>query len=65
MAYVEYNWRKVYAVQTGPDNPVAAGDEIVVSDRNGGSVQKVLSVTVMHNMQGKPYKTLLLQSVKH
>lgn len=58
----EYKWTKVYAVQTGSDDPVEIGDIITVQDRDGGSKQQVRSVTTMYNRQGKTYKTLLLKA---
>lgn len=59
-----YNWTKAYCVQTHVNNDVKPGDRIVVDDRNGGSAQEVLSVTVMHNRSGKPYKTLLVKAIE-
>lgn len=59
-----YSWTKVYAVQTHVNNEVKEGDEITVDDRNGGSPQKVLSVTTMKNRSGREYKTLLLESLE-
>lgn len=59
-----YNWTKVYAVQTHANNEVKEGDIIVVDDKNGGSAQEVVSVTTMLNRSGKPYKTLLLKERK-
>jgi hypothetical protein len=58
----QYHWTKGYMVRTSITDPVQAGDVIVVADRNGGSVQKVLSVTVMTSMAGNEYKALLLQA---
>jgi len=63
-SYVEYKWVKTYAVNTTNENPVAPGDEIVVQDRNGGSKQRVLSVTTRSNQNGRPYKTLIVQAIQ-
>ena len=62
-SYVNYSWVKIWAVQTPFDNPVQAGEIIVVNDRKGGSAQEVLSVTAMFNQQGGQYKTLLLRAL--
>ena len=62
----DYRWDQVYAVRTHVNNEVKVGDEIRVEDRNGGSPQRVLSVTVMTTKDGKKqYKTLLLQSLEN
>jgi len=60
----DYNWTKGYMVQTNIANEVQPGDQITVDDRNGGSPQKVLSVTIMKNRGGKQYKVLLLESLE-
>ena len=59
-----YTWTKGYMVHTHVNNEVKVGDDVIVDDRNGGSPQKVLSVTVMNNRSGRPYKVLLLQSLE-
>jgi hypothetical protein len=58
-----YTWTKVYATTTNMTDPVEAGDEVAVEDRNGGSKQRVLTVTVMTTKTGKNYKVLLLQAL--
>ena len=58
-----YSWTKVYATTTNMTDPVEVGDEVHVEDRNGGSKQLVLSVTVMTTKSGKNYKTLLLRAI--
>lgn len=58
-----YSWTKVYATTTNMTDPVEVGDEIFVEDRNGGSKQLVLSVTVMTTKSGKNYKTLLVRAL--
>ena len=60
----DYNWTKVFAVQTHINNDIEVGDEIHVEDRNGGSQQQVISITIMTTRSGKQYKVLLLKSLE-
>jgi hypothetical protein len=59
-----YKWTKSYVVNTQADDDVKPGDEIEVGDSNGGSAQRVLSVTERLNQSGKPYKTIIVQSLE-